>query len=640
VKAMNIKVQCCGIALMLVILYFYGRQRKISLNTEKAFMRMFWTIMFSLILDILSLVALTNMNQLPVLLVDIVCKTYLATLVLVALCGVLYVCTDIYIENEKYRKVTFAYHLLACIGILCIYILPIEKICNDENEMYTAGPSAMATYVLAFFFFAATLFLMKKHKDKMNPRRKEAVEIWVCIWFIAAITQFVFKELLLVGYAGAIAVMVIYLKLENPETNLDRQTGLYNQNTFLQYIMQLYGKGQKFALLSILFPSSQIINMEAEDDIKVRMEIIRFLQDIPEALVFKNAEDEMLLLFKDEEQAVKCEDMLKHRFQLGWGLDGSVFVTPSWRLIPDGGIVNKAIDILYLLRYTRINSEDFSDNDTLIIDEKIVQKMYGEKKTEQLILDAIEKDRIEVYYQPIYSVEEKCFTCAEALVRIRDEKDQLVPPGVFVEVAERNGMIIRLGEIVFEKVCKFLQKNQPRQLGLQYIEVNLSAVQCTYEYLADTFIRIMKKYQIDSSWINLEITESASVSVKKTFSENMQQLMDYGVTFSLDDFGTGQSNLNYIVEMPVHIVKFDRSMTVAYFENGKAKYVMDAAMHMIQGMKLKIVSEGIESKEQLETMQELGINYIQGYYFSKPIPAVAFLEFLQKENVSCIKALG
>ena len=119
------------------------------------------------------------------------------------------------------------------------------------------------------------------------------------------------------------------------------------------------------------------------------------------------------------------------------------------------------------------------------------------------------------------------------------------------------------------------------------------------------------------------------MGAKKIALENMRKLIEYGVSFSLDDFGTGESNLNYIVEMPVNIVKFDRTMINSYFENGKAKYVMDAAMHMIQGMGLEIVSEGIETKEMYDTMCSLGIQHIQGYYFSKPIPEREFLEFIK-----------
>ena len=138
----------------------------------------------------------------------------------------------------------------------------------------------------------------------------------------------------------------------------------------------------------------------------------------------------------------------------------------------------------------------------------------------------------------------------------------------------------------------------------------------------------MEQYQINPQWINLEITESASLSTKKTLLENMRKLIDYGVHFTLDDFGTGQSNLNYIIDMPVDIIKFDREMTTAYFENGKARYVMEAAMQMIRGLRLSIVSEGIEVEEQYETMVDLGIDYIQGYYFSVPLPESEYLQFI------------
>ena len=193
-------------------------------------------------------------------------------------------------------------------------------------------------------------------------------------------------------------------------------------------------------------------------------------------------------------------------------------------------------------------------------------------------------------------------------------------------------MILRLGEEVFRKVCHFISNNDLRKLGLKYIEVNLSVIQCAYENLADDFIEIMKKNNISPDMINFEITESASLDTKSVLLKNMQKFMDFGVKFSLDDFGTGQSNLNYIIDMPVDIVKFDREMTNAYFENSKAKYIMDAAMKMVKGMDLEIVSEGVETKEQLDTLEELQISFIQGFYFSKPLPAGEFLTFVSQNN--------
>lgn len=198
-------------------------------------------------------------------------------------------------------------------------------------------------------------------------------------------------------------------------------------------------------------------------------------------------------------------------------------------------------------------------------------------------------------------------------------------------MAEKRGLIIQLGEIVFRKVCEFIKEYDLKEYGLKYIEVNLSMVQCGYENLADDFIQIMQETKVDPTAIILEITESASLREKSILLENMKKLKAIGVKFALDDFGTGQSNLNYIVEMPIDVVKFDSTMINAYFENGTATYVMDAAMNMIQGMDLAIVSEGIEEKEQYAKMKQLGIDYIQGYYFSKPVETEKFIDFI-KEN--------
>lgn len=207
----------------------------------------------------------------------------------------------------------------------------------------------------------------------------------------------------------------------------------------------------------------------------------------------------------------------------------------------------------------------------------------------------------------------------------------MYPPFEFITIAEQNGLIIKLGEIIFTKVCKFLSESKLKNLGIEYVEVNLSTVQCGCESLADDFIAIMEKYGVSPSQINLEITESASITTKKILLNNMKKLMDYGVTFSLDDFGTGHSNLNYIAEMPVDIVKFDRGMTQSYINSKKAQYVMNAAISMINGMKLKIVSEGIENKEQFEIIKDL-VDYIQGFFFSKPLPQENFVEFVKEKN--------
>lgn len=400
----------------------------------------------------------------------------------------------------------------------------------------------------------------------------------------------------------------------------------------MQYTSELYGMNKKFSVLGIIITPGSFRALRSDIEGEVIAEAVRYLSTMTDMIVFRNSSNEILLLYPDRETAENGIKTIRKRFEKGWGKNGGILVSPNWVYLPNSMVAENADEMLYLMRYVGHDSGELPENRFYEVTSELAAQLRLEKDTEQLIMDAITNDRLEVWFQPIFSTEDHRFTSAEALVRIRKDDGKLVPPGLFIEIAEHNGMILQIGEIVFRKACRFISETKIQQYGVKYIEVNLSVVQCAYNELAKDYIRIMEENGVAPELINLEITESASMNARKTLLDNMKRLIDYGVTFSLDDFGTGQSNLNYIIDMPVEIVKFDKDMTNAYFENGKAKYIMDAAMNMIRGLDLKIVSEGIETAEQFYTMENLGINYIQGYYFSKPLPADEFLEFIKKSN--------
>lgn len=642
---MNIYTQCCGIILLLVLLWFYCHQRRLHLNTGKAFFLALFVALCSLVLDALSIIMIANIDTLPLFFVKFCCKAYLSSLVAVALCTVCYICTDIYSKRIQYYKVVNLNVIMSFAAIILIYLLPIS-IYSDQvkGEMYTYGPSVLVAYIAAVIYLLMNLILLVRKKAVIRLSRRKAMLFWMLIWIGAAVIQFFHNEILIVGFAAAIGIMVLYIKLENPEVNLDRQTGLFNQTALTRYMRQLSYRSRHFSLVLLVLEHSFYKNISKESkesEAAAEMEMINYLTSDSGAMVFKTAGDEIMLLYENQKAAEAGLLILRKRFEQGWGKEESVFQRPFWVYLPDSSLIREANDISHLIKHVRQNSKELLENGFLRIDETNVKEMYRTREMERIIFNAIEQNWITVYYQPIYSTEEGRFTSAEALVRITDEDGRIVPPYDFVWVAEKNGMMLRLGEIIFEKVCQFIRDYKPEQYGIEYIEVNLSAIQCAYERFADNYIAIMEKYGIRPQFINLEITETATMGAKKIALENMRKLIEYGVSFSLDDFGTGQSNLNYIVEMPVKIVKFDRTMINSYFENGKAKYVMDAAMHMIHGMGLKIVSEGIETKEMFDTMCSLGISYIQGYYFSKPIPEQEFLEFVKaKKKENADKGMG
>ena len=628
---MNIKVQCCGMVLIILLSIIYGRQRKLKLIASKVFRGCFYFTLISLAMDILSLAAIAYREKLSLLLVVFICKTYIVFLVGDVLLGVVYVATSISFHLPDYKKNIVAYVLFGLIDTVLIYALPIT-ICEnvEENLAWTDGPSTYVAYFGALAMIVINLVQLFRFKEYIYERQHRTVLIWMFMWIAAAVVQILNHELLLVGFAGALGVTVIFFQFENPELNLDWSTGLFNYIAYTRYGEQLYSGDKKFYVIAVLFENTAWQDTEFSFGNVTTGGMLDTLLEIPKASVFKITEDEVLLFFSEEDSARSAwEDFAEQTRKEEFGVTEG---RPSFYYLEDPRCVPSYRELLNLLQYVYHQKTDAMPGSFHTIGNDVVAQMISERKMTQQIVEALKEDRVIVYYQPIFSVEKKRFTSAEALVRIIDSEGNLIPPGGFINIAESNGMIAEIGKRVFEKVCRFFKQSQLEAYGIQYIEVNLSVVQCADEKLAETYIGIMNEIKIDPFRVNLEITESASLHAKQTLISNMERMIKYGLHFAIDDFGTGQSNLNYIVDMPVNIVKFDREMIQAYFVSDKAKYVMDAAMHMIHGMGLEIVAEGIETKEQYKKMEEIKINFIQGYYFSKPLPEQEFLDFLRREN--------
>lgn len=249
-------------------------------------------------------------------------------------------------------------------------------------------------------------------------------------------------------------------------------------------------------------------------------------------------------------------------------------------------------------------------------------------KMEKIIKRAIEEDNFQVYYQPIYSFKDEKITSAEALLRLIDPEEGFVSPSEFIPIAEQNGTILKIGEMVFEKVFQFISENDIKKIGIQYIEINISAIQCMQEELASDVLMLLDKYGVKKDMINLEITETATVDSPKILLKNMKELFEAGISFSLDDFGTGYSNITSLMSLPLDIIKFDKILVDMASSHERGKGVIDSSVAMVKKMGLKIVAEGIEEEPQVNMLEDMGVDYLQGYYFSRPLPQEKFLEFI------------
>ena len=543
------------------------------------------------------------------------------------------------VKKKNMKLLLIASVLLLIIGIILIFVFPIKIVVNSGgNELndFTSGLPIVFTYIFAVGFIVITLTLTIIHRKIMYKKRVIAVFIFTSVWLFSSLVQFVFNYLLIdlgvvilsVSFGETLGAMVIYIMLENPSLNIDKVTGALNQRAFSEYIEFCLEKKKNVEFLLVDYDAAVVSNSVGLTEFA--SSFAKLLGKFHVGRIFKSDSNKFVVV-RNENETRNLLDSIKKFKKEFYDLLGIKFEIP-FKVIYFNDIflfdsIKEITDAIEYLDKTISRT----DQDVEVIDSCVVTKIRKKFLMDEKCDLAFSKKNIEVFYQPLYSTKEDSFTSAEALVRMRGIDGSLIYPGDFVETMERDGRIIELGQIVFENVCRFIKENDMEALGLKYIEVNLSTVQCMQENLAETYISIMEKYKVDPKYINLEITETGQMA-RKTLLRNMETLRYYGVNFSLDDFGTGNSNLNYIVEMPVDIVKFDRTMVTSYFENRIASYVMDSTIEMIKGLGHKIVFEGIETEEQVRVVKILDVDYIQGYYYSKPIDEEAFIEFLKKNN--------
>jgi diguanylate cyclase (GGDEF)-like protein len=246
----------------------------------------------------------------------------------------------------------------------------------------------------------------------------------------------------------------------------------------------------------------------------------------------------------------------------------------------------------------------------------------------QLILEndlrkALERNEFVVYYQPKINIKSGSISGLEALVRWMSPHKGLVSPGDFIPFAEENGLIVPIGEFVLCEACKQSVDWQEAGMPPIKISVNLSTRQLLQSNLVSTVEGIIKESRIQPELLELEITESMSMDIDRSL-EILNKLKQLGVKISVDDFGTGYSSLNYLRRLPIDRVKIDQSFIRDMSHNSNNEALVSTIITMAQNLQLSVTAEGVETIEQVEFLQKNHCDEIQGFYFSKPLPASEF----------------
>lgn len=535
--------------------------------------------------------------------------------------------------------------LIAPFGILvALLIVNLFTDCVFEiaDHTYVRGELFFVLYAIAVFYMVYGLVYLFRCRKILSRSKILAISAMVPLMLLAIMVQFINPRLVVEMFAGAIALLLITMTTQRPEELIDVRTGLGNYNAYVENVKRSFANNKSFTV--IMLNISSFLSIQSMLSYDSTIMLLRSVgEEINKAAKHTKLDAEVYYLDRGRFRIVTIYDDKKLASETAETLletlrKNHVINSLAIEFIPNICVTNCPDDVSDFTTLVSLggnfHDKSYNTGGVLYAAELFKQDRFDMANNIDIIIEkALKNNSFKVYYQPIYSVEKGRFSTAEALLRLIDSEYGFVPPDMFIAAAERNGAIHKIGDFVLEEVCRFIASDKFAELELDYIEINLSVTQCMHADLADKVMATLKKYNLTPDKINLEITETAVAYAQSVMRQNLDKLSGAGVSFSLDDYGTGYSNMRRMIQLPLKIVKLDKSF-VDEQSNPKMWIAIQNTVKMLKDMNMEIVVEGIETQTMAKQFTDLNCDYIQGYYYSKPIPEDDFVEFIRKTHIA------
>ena len=491
----------------------------------------------------------------------------------------------------------------------------------------------MTIYAIIYAMLMAVL-----HGKHIPIDKKAIIIVFLLFVGMSVMLQQISTTIHITNFIISITLLAVYFLAHNPGDIIDAKTKAFNRAMFNDAIFTRLQSKKNFYIIILALDDFKFVNKTFGIEVGdvMLMQVAHYLSShYKKGRVYRFGTDQFCLEISEVTKNISqiLQD-ISERFRHPW-MTGEVSVMLSTTISSifcpdDASTLEEVVDVI---DYSVITAKKKGKGSIVSVKDVDLFTLRKEKAIEKAIKLAIDRDTFKVYYQPIYNTEQGKFTSAEALVRLEDEHLGKISPDVFIPIAERNGSIIKLGNLIFERVCKFISENNLKETSIEYIEVNVSVIQCMQESFVSDYLNIMKKYGVTPDQINLEITETSAASSLNVFQDNIEKLHEKGLAFSLDDYGTGYSTLGYIHQFPFEIIKLDKMMIWDAFENERARITLKYTVGMLKELKVLIVAEGVETLEQQKHLEKIGCNYLQGWYYSTALPEIEFIEFIRNAQI-------
>ena len=510
----------------------------------------------------------------------------------------------------------------------------------DQNLEFHREWAEILIYIAALFYYVLAFHVVIRTWDCISKKRRISLIFLFIMVAVGVIVQLLNKNLKVEILAEAIGFTGVMMSVENEDDRIDIGSGFYNRTALTLDIGGCLKNGRKLKLLLIRIQNSDLVNRligtgEANTIADILSDYLRSV--VPRYDIYIPEKDTFILTLYNlpDAEAEAIAERVAGRFEQPWEYrEYSIQLSATLILSDIPTQIKSTAELAYM-----IDSPMPDSTGTRVLKGNDLRFVMRRHSIEDALSRGFAENSYEVYFQPTYHINRKLHG-AEALIRMHDKELGNLYPDEFIPIAEQNGLIDDIDEFVLEEVCRFLQTGVPAEHGIDNININLSVLQCMRPGFVDSINRIVEKYGINKRMINFEITESIAASDYDTLSHVIQRLREEGFLFSMDDYGTGYSNVSNIFSLNFDVIKIDKSLLWGAEKSAMGMVILENTIRMIRQMEKKILVEGVETLAQIKLLENLKVDYLQGYYFSKPIPKKDFIALIsaykKKEEPSSI----
>lgn len=427
----------------------------------------------------------------------------------------------------------------------------------------------------------------------------------------------------------------------------DPLTGLPNRSQMHERLEEMVMQArQNHSNIAVLFldldrfkPINDSMGHPAGD--RVLKEVATRLQNClkKQDLVSRMSGDEFTIALADQKTtnsaantAVKVGERILHALQQPFLIEKrELFLTGSIGIAIFPGDGQTVTELLKNSDMAMYHAKDQGRNSVQFFDETMNKKAVELLEMENDLRYAIERNQLELYYQPQYASSDCRLQGVEALLRWHHNIKGMIPPNYFIPIIEDTGLIIPIGEWVLRQACSDMARWQQQGVGIDRIAINVSAKQFKQTSFIQLVRDVIKDTGINPNQLELELTESILIDDLEHTLNALSQLRAMGVRMAIDDFGTGYSSLNYLKQFPVDTLKIDQSFIRSLPGNAEDVQITRTIISMAHNLGLGVIAEGVETEEQLQFLKRVNCEELQGFFFSKPLPEQKLLEYIERE---------